>query len=167
MSTDASLFVPVCSVTLTKRRRFFWACWWSGPPTRVPFRKPDASDGGAPTHAAAVEAATRAAGMAVTLGPSTWAKAWMRTLRGQRPWPDTTPHDPEGPPDAPPGPTEISIWDELRVAPSADDAALKLAFRQRALQTHPDHGGSDEAFRRVVRAYAEARRRRARPRRRS
>ena len=42
---------------------------------------------------------------------------------------------------------------------------LKAAYRKRALETHPDHGGDEASFRRVLHAYEEARRRIERPRR--
>ena len=42
----------------------------------------------------------------------------------------------------------------LGVPCDADPAAIKAAWRQRALGSHPDKpGGSDEAFRRVMQAF--------------
>ena len=52
LGTDA-LASPGVSITRTQRRRFFWAAWWTEPPRLSPFRKPDASDGGALTEAEA------------------------------------------------------------------------------------------------------------------
>jgi len=46
-----------------------------------------------------------------------------------------------------------SPFDVLGLAPDADDEDLKEAYRERVLETHPDHGGSTEAFRRVREAY--------------
>lgn len=169
----AQLFAPVCSITTTKRRRFFWAAWWSGPPARVPFRKPDASDGGAATFEEAKAAAERAAGTSLTVVESLWAKAWIRILRGQPPWPNG-PRSSDGTHGAGQGTTPggdaassvgPSIWETLGVSARATDEELKLAFRRRALETHPDQGGDPETFRRVVRAYKEAQRRTRRPRR--
>src|SRR4029079_1450360 len=45
----SELASAVCSITLTQRRRFFWAAWWTAAPCEAPFRKPDASNGGATT----------------------------------------------------------------------------------------------------------------------
>ena len=167
------LFAPVCSITMTKRRRFFWAAWWTSPPMRAPFGKPDASNGGASTHEEALAAAVAAAGRSLTVIEPDWARAWIRILRGQPAWLSQTPPvrraqsdpaanpggDDEGPADP------ASIWTILGAPPQATEAELKLAFRRRALETHPDHGGDPETFRRVIRAYAEARRRIRRPRR--
>jgi len=41
----------------------------------------------------------------------------------------------------------------LEVDPNADEDELKRAYRQRVKETHPDLGGSEEAFKRVERAY--------------
>jgi curved DNA-binding protein CbpA len=41
----------------------------------------------------------------------------------------------------------------LRVDPDADDEEIKQAYRDRVKETHPDLGGSEEAFKRVERAY--------------
>ena len=158
------LFAPVCSITITKRRRFFWAAWWSGPPMRVPFRKPDASDGGAATLEEALAAASLAAGASLHLVEPKWARACLRMLRGQPPWSGAesqsrraarTP-SPEAAPNA-------SIWEVLGVPARVSLEELKLAFRRRALETHPDQGGDAEAFRRLLEAYEEAQRRVRRP----
>lgn len=166
----SQLFAPVCSITTTKRRRFFWAAWWSGPPARAPFRKPDASDGGASTHEEALAAAERAAGTRLVVIEPEWARAWIRVLRGQAPWPSraSAPGARVAAKRASAGPAPaVSIWEVLGVRPDVDEAALKAAYRKRALETHPDQGGDAEAFRRVLEAYAEARRRLRRPRRRA
>ena len=41
----------------------------------------------------------------------------------------------------------------LEVEPSAGDSQLWSAYRRKALATHPDKGGSSEAFRAVVTAF--------------
>jgi hypothetical protein len=166
----SSLLAPVCSITTTKRRRFFWAAWWSAPPTRVPFRKPDASDGGAPTFDEARAAAERAAGTNLTVISSEWARAWIRILRGQPPWPSgatAASRGTEASVPAAPGDASASIWQVLGVRPGVTVTELKEAFRKRALETHPDHGGDPAAFRRLLLAYREAQRRLRRPRRRT
>lgn len=165
------LLAPVCSITTTKRRRFFWAAWWTGPPTRVPFRKPDASDGGASTYDEALAAAERRAGRPLTVVDPLWARAWIRILRGEDAWPSkasqrpraagASPGDRAGAPELEEG---ASIWALLGVTRDASERELKAAYRRRALETHPDHGGDEETFRRVLRAYAEAQRRLRRPR---
>jgi curved DNA-binding protein CbpA len=50
----------------------------------------------------------------------------------------------------------LSVWDVLGIAPDASIDDIKLAFRRRAFETHPDRGGTDEAFRSVVDAHAKA-----------
>lgn len=41
----------------------------------------------------------------------------------------------------------------LKVNSDVDDEGLKSAYRQRSRETHPDHGGSAEAFHEVNEAY--------------
>jgi hypothetical protein len=161
------LFAPACSITSTKRRRFFWAAWWSGPPARVPFEKPDASDGGAATREEALAAAEKRAGMKLVEIDPLWARAWMRILRGEPPWPSKASREPRGAvaersPRS--GGDSASIWQVLGVGQDVTEAELKAAYRKRVLETHPDHGGDDAAFRRVLHAYDEAKRRLRRPR---
>jgi hypothetical protein len=159
------LFAPVCSITTTKRRRFFWAAWWSGPPTRVPFRKPDASDGGATTRDEALATAEKRAGASLVMIDPLWARAWLRILRGEPAWPSRASREPgtakssETKDALPSG----SIWELLGVNQNASEAELKAAFRKRVLEAHPDQGGDDEAFRRLMRAHEEARRRLRKP----
>jgi hypothetical protein len=154
-----SLFAPTCSITRTKRGRFFWAAWWTGAPTHVPFRKPDASDGAAKTPQDALAAAEKTAGMSLVEIDALWARAWMRMLRGRPPWPSDSSRRPRSTRATAAGVSEASIWSVLGVSPRVTDAELKAAYRKRALETHPDQGGDEASFRRVVAAYAEARRR--------
>ncbi len=166
-SSVSHLFVPLCSITKTKRRRFFWAVWSSGPPTYVPFRKPDAEDGGAATWEEAHAAAAKKVGTALIEIDPLWARAWIRIIRGQDPWPSKASREPAG---ARPKPErvhsrETSIWELLGVSRDATDAELKAAYRKRVLEAHPDHGGDDETFRRIISAYADAQRRLRKPRR--
>jgi len=158
----SELFVPVVSIFLTKRRRFAWAAWWTGPPTRDPFRKPDAHGGGTRTPDEAKAEAEAVAQAPLHVLPSSWARAWSRILIGEDPWPARAPSSAAVKPVA----QAASIWTTLGVDAQVTAVELKRAFRQRSLETHPDRGGTDEAFREVVAAYAEARRRVARPRRR-
>lgn len=156
----SSLFAPVCSITKTKRGRFFWAAWWSAPPSHVPFRKPDASDGAAKSREEALAAACARAGAPLAEIDALWAKAWMRILRGQDPWPGRASREPRAPrTEAPSSTNNPSIWSVLGVEPSVSPSELKAAYRKRAIETHPDQGGDPIAFQRVVAAYAEARRR--------
>ena len=157
------LFAPVVSITSTKRRRFFWAAWWSGPPARVPFKKPDASDGGAETYEEAIAAATARAGAPLTVTDPLWARAWMRVLRGQDPFPSKASREPSRPKSAvavEPG----SIWELLGVTKEVTLMELKAAYRKRAIELHPDRGGDAETFRKLLAAYEEAKKRAARPR---
>lgn len=156
----SELYAPVVSICLTKRRRFAWAAWWSGAPSKEPFRPPDAHGGGARTPEAAHEEAAKVAGISLRIVESFWARAWTRVLVGQAPFSTRITSAP------PPAATNASIWTTLEVAPNASAAELKRAFRRRSLETHPDQGGSEEAFRALVAAYTEASKRITRPRRR-
>jgi hypothetical protein len=173
---DKALFVASCSVTTTRRRRFMWVAWWTAPPVREPFRKPDAFSGGARSHEEALAQARRAAGLSLVEIEPHWARAWTRVLLGRPPWgvrgeraasssahwrsPDhSTPASTNAT-----GATATSIWETLGITARATADDLKRAFRQRALATHPDRGGDAEAFRQVQRAFEEAQRRIARRR---
>ena len=170
---DKGLFVASCSVTTTRRRRFMWVAWWTAPPAREPFRKPDAFSGGARSHEEALAQARRAAGVLLVEIEPYWARAWARSSSVERRGASAR----RGPPAAlaptaarPPATTNAakatttSIWETLGITARATADDLKRAFRQRALATHPDRGGDAEAFRQVQRAFKEAQRRIARRR---
>ncbi len=166
----ADLFAAACSIAPTRRRRFFWAAWWTAPPCREPFRKPDASSGGARTREEALREAEEASGRPLALLDGSWARAWSRWLVGERPW--TTRQAPGGAQEHAPQPAKApriaSAWQVLGLAPGASPEDIKRAFRRLALETHPDHlGGDGEAFRAVQRAYERALASAARPRRRA
>lgn len=164
-TTSGQLARPVASITMTKRRRFLWAVWMSGPPTRVPFKKPDFSDGGEPTFDDALRAAEAKVGASVAVIDPLWARAWIRILRGEPAWPSKASREPHASPSAPATNREPeSIWALLGVAgQDVTESDLKAAYRKRALETHPDHGGDEPTFRRVVAAYEEAKKRLRRP----
>ena len=158
------LFVAAVSIAPTRRRRFLWAAWWTEPPTRAPFRRPDASEGGARTREEALRQAEQAAGRSLVEIEGSWARAWARVLMGQ---PAFAPQaagaaEQPGPRRKRAEPEPGSIWQILGVEPNASVAMIRAAFRQRALVTHPDHGGDPEAFRALGRARDEALLRRAR-----
>lgn len=147
----------VFAVAHTRRRRLLWCAWWSGEPTAVPFREPDAWGGGARDEDEARALAERAAGQTLRQIEARWAGAWVRVRAGKSPFVEpgarplrvaAAPRDPHA---------------LLGVAPGADLAALKAAFRERALATHPDRGGDAAAFVAIKRAFdvlaARARRR--------
>ena len=46
-----------------------------------------------------------------------------------------------------------SPYEVLRVDEDADDEAVRTAYRERVKETHPDLGGDEASFRRVVAAY--------------
>jgi hypothetical protein len=161
----SELFAPVCSITSTQRRRFFWAAWWSGPPTRTPFRRPDASDGGAATWDEALAEAERRAGTKLTSIEPLWARAWMRILRGGAPWPSAASSEPRAQRSRSEPAPAGSIWATLGIASDATASDIKAAYRRRARETHPDHGGDAAAFQRVLQAYEEALTRHRRPKR--
>jgi hypothetical protein len=105
--------------------------------------------------------------MALVEGDVLWARAWLRILRGEPPWPSkasfgTDARERSGAS----AEASVSIWTQLGVAPNVSETELKAAYRQRAFETHPDRGGAEEAFRAVVRVYQEALKRIRRPRRR-
>lgn len=144
----SELAAAVCSITITQRRRFFWAAWWSGAPTVSPFRKPDASNGGAATlEAALAEAEQRAERYLVLVDPY-WARAWTRVLRGER-----APSPPVPRAERPARVAPVSAWEQLGLPAGATLAEVKAAFRSRALVAHPDQGGDADAFRELHRAY--------------
>jgi len=160
----AALFTAVCSITPTRRRRFFWAAWWTAAPLARPFRKPDASDGGARTRAEARAAAERAAGRPLVEIENGWARAWSNVLVGKEPWPA---EGAEGERPVKPRRTNAnqpSVWQTLGLDGTASEMEIKAAYRKRALETHPDRGGSDDAFRALHRAYESALERSRRPR---
>lgn len=152
-----------------------WVAWWTAPPAREPFRKPDAFSGGARSSEEALAEARRAAGVPLVEIDPSWARAWARVLIGRPPWglraqgaasgfrthrrsadgSNTTATDGTRA-------AATSIWETLGITAHATADELKRAFRQRALATHPDRGGDAEAFRNVQRAFKEAQRRIAR-----
>jgi len=157
------LFVAAVSIAPTRRRRFLWAAWWTEPPTRAPFRRPDASEGGARTPEEALRQAEQAAGRSLVEIEGSWARAWARVLMGQPAFaPQAAGAEAGGPRRARTEPEPGSIWQVLGVEANASVAQIRAAFRQRALVTHPDHGGDPEAFRALGRARDEALLRRAR-----
>ena len=156
-----------------------WVAWWTAPPAREPFRKPDAFSGGARGHEEALAQARRAAGVPLVEIEPYWARAWSRVLLGRPPWgigaegaASGSAHSRSsgGATTATTGgarattTTTTSIWETLGITARATAADLKRAFRQRALATHPNRGGDPEAFRQVQRAFKEAQRRIARRR---
>jgi curved DNA-binding protein CbpA len=48
----------------------------------------------------------------------------------------------------------MTLYDILKVKPSATPAQIALAYRKRALETHPDRSGSRVAFEEARKAYA-------------
>lgn len=48
-----------------------------------------------------------------------------------------------------------SPYDILQIDPDADESEIVRAYRERAKETHPDQGGTPEAFQRVRAAYEE------------
>lgn len=140
----------VCSITVTQRRRFFWAAWWTEEPREAPFRKPDASAGGFATLEDALADAERRAARYLVLIEPYWARAWSRVMRGERA--PRRPRDDDRP-RATPRVTPVSAWEMLGLEQGASVAAIKSAFRARALLAHPDHGGDPDEFRDLYRAY--------------
>ncbi len=140
----------VVSITATQRRRFFWAAWWTNAPHAEPFHKPDASNGGAATLEEALAEAEEQAGRYLVMIDSYWARAWTHVLRGERPPPMPTPRVNRPLKTAA---KAASSWELLGLPAGSTLAAVKSAFRQRALATHPDHGGDADEFRALHQAY--------------
>jgi curved DNA-binding protein CbpA len=53
------------------------------------------------------------------------------------------------------------VWTTLGLDPKATVAEIQRAYKRRALETHPDRGGSAESFRALHKAYESALQRRA------
>lgn len=141
----------VVSITRTQRGRYFWAAWWTGAPNLSPFRKPDAANGGARNEAEALAEAERLAARHLTPIEPYWARAFTRVLRGESPPPRREPRPRAASHTAAEAP--LSMHGVLGVARGASSAEIRAAYKRRALATHPDQGGSDEAFRAVQHAY--------------
>lgn len=158
----SELFAPGYAVTRTKRRRFLWAAWWTEPPRREPFRKPDAAQGGARSlEEARAQAFAAAKQPLVELDPS-FARAWARVLRGEAPWPERETPAPEHaslPNASARSGAAPSVWSVLGLSAHASATDVKRAYRQRALVVHPDRGGDAASFRALHAAYTEALRR--------
>jgi hypothetical protein len=75
-----------------------------------------------------------------------------RRLPFDAPEPDRGPAAPDAAPDS-----VATAFDRLDLPPTATEAEVRAAYRDRAKETHPDRGGDEEAFRRVHEAYATAR----------
>ena len=154
----------VYAIARTKRRRWLWCVWWTGEPTAKPFRPPDAWGGGADTEDEARILAERAAGRPLTLIDGHWAGAWKRIRAGLAPFPTRSPR-PSAP--ATEGGDErarpIDPYALLGVDAAATLGDVKAAFRKKALEHHPDHGGTADAFMRMKRAYDAIVKRRSRP----
>ena len=155
---EERLSVAVVSVTRTARGRFFWAAWWSGAPCWSPWRRPDATGGGAESAAAARVDAERVTGRALTVVEGAWAYAANRALRGEPPRRPAERRAAE--PVTASASSEASPWAALGLRPGASLDAIRQAHRARALETHPDHGGDADAFRAVQQAYERLMRRR-------
>jgi hypothetical protein len=80
----------------------------------------------------------------------------MRDLRGQQPVVDPPRATAPQAAASSPSPKRASAWAILEIEPGASVAAIKRAYRRRALETHPDRGGDPEIFRAVQRAYERA-----------
>jgi hypothetical protein len=161
---SSALFTAVCSITATRRRRFLWAAWWTAAPSKQPFRKPDAAEGGARTREEALRAAERAAGRPLLEIESGWARAWASVLVGKEAWAGQRgAAEPSAPIRARAAPSNPSVWAILGLKASASPLEIKTAYKKRALETHPDRGGSAVEFRALQTAYETALKRRARP----
>ncbi len=163
---STSIFRPGFAIVATRRRRFLWAAWWSAPPEVDPFRRPDASSGGARTREEARAAAERAAGVPLVELESRWAGAWSRVLRGEPAWSKPRERGTSAAPAPPPEGSKTWALAVLGVGPAATALEIKRAFRAVALRTHPDRGGDDAAFIDAKRAHDVALAAVARPRRR-
>ncbi|CAN5720478.1 hypothetical protein BH11MYX4_BH11MYX4_36320 [soil metagenome] len=140
----------VYAIARTKRKRFLWCAWWTGEPTAKPFRAPDAWGGGARTEDEARSLAEKAAGRPLEPVDGHWAGAWKRTLAGLKPFPTHTAREPVATTERT-KPVDPFVLLGVTSAATLDD--VKTAFRKKALEHHPDRGGTAEAFMAVKRAY--------------
>jgi hypothetical protein len=152
----------VYAIARTKRRRFLWCVWWSGEPTAKPFRPPDAWGGGAHTEEEAKALAEKAAGMPLELIYGHWAGAWKRVRAGLPAFPSRAARPTAASSEERAKP--VDPYALLGVAATASLEDLKVAFRKKALEHHPDHGGAPDLFMAVKRAYDNIVKRRARRR---
>jgi hypothetical protein len=94
--------------------------------------------------------------------PRAWAEAWRARDRHRAPEPDTPgrdePRRQERPSAADRDRRGRAAASELGVAWPCTRAAVARAFVAAALRAHPDHGGTDDAMRRLLEARAELRR---------
>jgi DnaJ-domain-containing protein 1 len=117
------------------------------PPEAEPFRKPDASSGGARSREEACADAERAAGQRLVEIDGRWAGAWVRVLRGDKPWPKPREEKASvAPQSAIAKGSRAWALSVLGVGPEATADEVKRAFRAAALTTHPDRGGDEAAF---------------------
>lgn len=163
----------VYALARTKRRRYIWCAWWTGEPTAKPFRPPDAWGGGADTEEKAKALAERAAGMPLELVDGHWAGAWKRIQAGLAPFPKRAPQPSVATDER--AASERAADDRVRpvdpyallgVDPKATLDDVKAAFRKKALEHHPDQGGTPAAFMAMKRAYDAIVKRRTRARKR-
>jgi len=145
---DVGLSRGVFALAKTKRKRFLWCAWWTGEPTAKPFRPPDAWGGGAFTREEAQVLAEKAAGRPLSPVDDHWAGAWKRSLAGLEPFPKHTVRAPRSSSERPVDPFMV-----LGLTGDATSEAVKLAFRKKALEHHPDQGGDAEAFIAARKAY--------------
>jgi hypothetical protein len=90
-----------------------------------------------------------------------WAGAWKRMQAGLPPFPKAAAR-PTTTSTERPRPADPYVL--LGVAATATLDEVKAAFRKKALEHHPDHGGTPAAFMAVKRAYDSVVKRRARRR---
>ncbi|MDB4947058.1 MAG: hypothetical protein JWP97_6592 [Labilithrix sp.] len=160
--TDAELTRGVYALAKTKRKKLLWCAWWTGAPSEKPFRPPDAYGGGARTEEEARQLAEKAAGRSLEQVDGHWAGAWKRVLAGLRPFPSRAARVADGA-EKPAKP--VDPYALLGVTSDATLDDVKLAFRKKALEHHPDRGGDSLAFIAMKRAYDGIVKRRERRRR--
>ncbi len=153
----------VYALARTKRKRFIWCAWWTGEPTAKPFRAPDAWGGGASTEEEGKLLAERAAGMPLELVDGHWAGAWKRIQAGMAPFPKRSASPTVASEDRA---RPVDPYVLLGIDPKATLDDVKAAFRKKALEHHPDQGGTSDAFMAIKRAYDGIVKRRTRARKR-
>ena len=149
----SDISTTACSITRTARGRYFWAAWWTGAPCHLPFRKPDASNGGAASEAEALAAAEKIAGRHLTSIDPYWARAWKAKLQGETPPKPPSPANTRAAAASRDPKARVSSWSVLGLKAGSALDEVKRAYRKRALETHPDQGGDANAFLEVQRAY--------------
>lgn len=88
--------------------------------------------------------------------PEVFLEAWKRIIAGLEPFPKRVPSSRSE------QPASVDPYEVLGMTSAATLAEVRLAFRKKALEHHPDQGGDPESFLAARRAYEAIVKKRAR-----